>query len=155
MNGYFASLVAISAIIGICSYVSYGEGRDPFIKCALALILMYVLSVPTINLIREIGEMDFYNGVFDSGEIDVGDTAFGESAERAFSEGIRKFISEEFSVSQSEVRVIVYGFDAENMRAQKIKVILSSSAALADSRLICQKVSESGLGECEVEIDFG
>lgn len=155
MSGYFASLVAISAIVGISSYVSYGEGRDPVVKCALALILVYVISVPTINLVREIGEMDFYNGVFDGAEIKVEDTAFGENAERAFADGICKFVSEEFSVPQSEVRVVVYGFDAKNMRAKKIKVILSSSAALADGRLICQKVTECGLGECEVEIDFG
>ena len=64
-------------------------------------------------------------------------------------------MASEYNLSEGDIKVFVFDFDFEKMRAGKISIILSGKAASADFRSIENFISESGLGECEVKIDFG
>ena len=154
MNEYIITLLAISALVAIASYISYGESQDRTLKCALAIILLYVIASPTVTLVRGFLDSDFYKNSFDSPEISFSDTDFATDAERAFCEGVGRFVAREFNFSEDEVSVAVFGFDAKAMKAQKIKIILRGSAVLGDNRMISQRISAEGLGECEVELDI-
>ena len=50
------------------------------------------------------------------------------------------------------MRAVVFGFDFKNMKAERVKIILSGRAALADSRAIAEEIRKLGEWECEVEL---
>jgi hypothetical protein len=64
-------------------------------------------------------------------------------------------VSSEFSLKKADISVRLFGFDSENMRAEKIEIILSGSALTADYRSIESFVNKMEIGECRVEISFG
>ena len=152
MNAYLTGLIAMSALVGVSSYVSYGENRDKYLKAASSLILIYIIISPTVTLVREAAEFKDYSGSVSEYIGSIDESEFAESAEAAFCEGIEKYVCEKFSLSEDEVYVRAFGFDCKNMKAEKIKIILSGSAALSDNRAIAEEVRNNGLGECEVEL---
>ena len=151
MTGYLAGLIAVSSLVGICSYLSFGEG-DGFMRTATSLILVYVVISPFLTLVNESEELRPYDFKIEDFESTLDDTQFGKNAEEAFADGVRRAVSEHFMLSENNVRVVLIEFDSNNMRAEKIKILLSGKAVLADSRAIASYVYESGLGECEVEL---
>lgn len=149
MNGYLSTLVAISALVGVCSYISYGDKRDKTVKFAVSAILICTLINPLITMI---GEIDI--SLSDTGcdtEINIDDSAVYDGAKKAFCDGIEQYICDSFSLSRGEVEVILFEFDPFAMKAEKIKVVLHGAAVFADNRAIAELISSEGLGECEVE----
>ena len=154
MSSYVISLFAISAAVAIAGYVSYGEKEDKTLKATLAVILIYIIASPTVELANKLFDSDFHKNTFIKPEFSFSDTDFHENAEKAFCDGICDFVCKEFSLSEQEVRAYAFGFDAKNMKAEKIKIILKGSAALADNRMISERIAREGLGDCEVELEF-
>ena len=152
MSAYLSCLIAISAVAAISSYAAYGDRDDKYLKTASSLILVYVIISPLVTVIRDISEYDFEGDFsFDSSE-SVNDTELAQTAEKAFSDGVRKYVCDKFSLSEDEVRAVVFGFDFKSMKAERVKIILSGRAALADSRAISEEIRKLGECECEVEL---
>lgn len=150
INTYLVGLITVSSAVGVCSYLSPGAEWNKTIKITASIVLLCTVISPLISLIRDI---DFSFSHTDSElDISIEDSKLYESVEEAFSQGVKKYICETFSISESDVLILVSGFDAVGMRAEKIKVVLYGSAALADNRSICEKIESAGLGECEVMI---
>ena len=80
---------------------------------------------------------------------------YKEVAEAAFKEGISKLLFTKYGIEPESAEVIVEGFDFENMRCERIKIILYGSSFLADFRAVEEYITESGLGECEVCLSIG
>ena len=152
MSQYLTSLVLVSALVGVCTYASYGESSERCVKGATALMLVYVIIAPLISLAYSFATENFYEYGQNSPEFSIEDTEFGKSAEEAFEIGIKKYLKEEFSVAEGDLTVAVFGFNAAEMKAEKIKIILSGKGALLDSRAICEEINEMNIGKCEVEL---
>ncbi len=152
MSAYLSSLVAISALVGVCSYASYGDAQDKLLKAASSFILVYILVCPAISLIESYADYKLPENEIGDYFESINDTELAENAEAAFSAGIKKHVCNRFSLSEDEVSVRVFGFDCRSMKAEKIKIILRGKAILADNRAIAEEISGNGLGECEVEL---
>ena len=149
---YVLGLVAISSIVGICSFISYGDAEDKYLKIASSLLIVYSIALPVVTLVKDAFRYDFYVDLPDIVADSINDTQLSGDAEAAFCEGIKEYICADFSLSADEVSVKAFGFDVINMRAEKIKVILRGKALLADNRAIAEEIEAGGLGECEVEL---
>ena len=150
MSAYVSVVISISAIVGICCFASYNTDDKAF-KGAMAIVLIYTLASPTVS---------FFGDLFRAGEggeaaildISVSDTDFAKKAEEAFCVGVRDYVSSEFGIDGESVKVVVMGFDALEMRAERIRIILYGEAVFADNRAISEKLNGCGFGKCEVEI---
>ena len=96
MSAYLTGLIAMSALVGVSSYVSYGENRDKYLKAASSLILIYIIISPTVTLVREAAEFKDYSGSVSEYIGSIDESEFAESAEAAFCEGIEKYVCEKF-----------------------------------------------------------
>ena len=152
MSQYLTSLVLVSALVGICSYISYGEKEEKAAKGAMALILVCVTVAPLVSLVSSAVTDRFYTYGENMPELSIEDTDFAENAEEAFSRGIKSFLNEEFFVEESDLEVLIFGFDSREMKAEKIKIILKGKAAISDNRAIAEKINEMNIGKCEVEL---
>ena len=147
MTGVFL----ISFVVGVASLISYREKKDKATRFALGILLIYVTLSPLPALFEELDEAPS----FDISVPDGYDESYKTVARDAFEEGIGKAIADRFSLLRENVTVIAEGFDFANMRAEKIRVILSGRAALADYSSIERYVNEFDIGECEAEIEIG
>lgn len=152
MSSYLTSLIAISALVGISSYLSFSESNEGYVKVASSFLVISVTLTPLIALIKEADNFKADEYTLEEFLPDIEDSEYGKGVKAAFEEGTQKFVCERFSLSLSDVRVAALGFDPLTVRAEKIKVILYGGAACADLRAIAYEISSAGLGECEVEI---
>jgi hypothetical protein len=143
----------VSALVGICSYVSYGKGEDRVLKSVMAIIMLYVTVNPLASLAEELLSSDLSFQISGDTDISIEDTDFHENTELAFAQGIKQYVCQQFSLSHEEVSIKIFGFDSIGMKAERIKVVLKGSAAYADHRAIAAKLNECKLGNCEVELD--
>lgn len=150
MSTYLVGLVAVSALIGVSSYVSYDQRWNRTLRFTSSLVLLCAVIAPFISFLRD-AEFSL-SEIEKETEIRIEDSELSEGAEKAFCDGVRRYICESFSLSEGEVEVKSYGFDLVTVKAEKIKVILYGSAVFSDSRAIAERVESAGLGECEVNI---
>jgi hypothetical protein len=132
----------------VCSFLAYKKGKAT--RIAFSVLLIYTVLSPLSAVIPDFGGL--ISGEFTS-ELEGLDREYIEVAERAFCDGVRAHISAELGISAEGVRVLCCGFDYQKMRAERICVLLSGSAATADAVKIRKIITEGGLGECEVEIE--
>ena len=156
MGEYLGAVVVMSAILGLISYVSYPTGSEKTVKFAASVLLLYTALTPILGFAAKItsGDIDGFLDGIDVEEIKP-DGEYLEVAEAVFKDGIYKLLDSEFSVDREEAEVFVYGFDFQNMKASKIKILLFGSGAAADFRRMEKYITESGLGECEVNVRIG
>ena len=152
MASYLSCLISISVIIGVCSYVSYGENRDGYLKTASSLILVYMIISPIVGIVKEVADIVDLGDSLQELPESIENTEIAQNAEAAFCAGIKKHVCQNFSISEEDVAVKSFGFDFEKMKAEKIKILLSGKAIFADNRAIASEITGSGLGECEVEL---
>lgn len=152
MSMYLSSLISVSALVGICSFLSFFESEDKGLKIAASVILTYTLMLPAVSLVKEAVDLEFREQASEDLDFPFEDTEFSKVSERSFCEGVKNMIASDFSLSPSEVRVVAFDFDARQMKARKIKIILSGAAVTSDARGIEYAVASAGLGECEVEL---
>lgn len=148
MSEYAIGVFVISAVVGICSHIAYKGKSDPS-RLALAIILLSVVVSPIADMTLD-GSLV---GV-EYDESIIGDGYEGV-AEQAFGRGILSAVADEFSLDEENLRVEIDGFDFEKMRAERIRVILSGRAALADNKSIEKYINGFDRGVCECEIEIG
>ena len=152
MREYMSALVLVSAVISVALAVTYKESEKGGVKCALAVILLYVTIVPIINAARDfdVGELEFCAEDFDFDD----NFELSDFTAEAFAHGVRLYVADQFGLDKEEVQVLASGFDEQTSRAEKITVTLGGKAALADARAIREMVEKNGLGACEVKIEI-
>lgn len=153
MGSYLVSVVVMTAFIGLISYLSYPGASERAIKVVSSILIIYTVCIPVVSFAGNMRGEDFFGEVFD-GEVDLGDETYMEVTENAFKRGIAEMISSKYGINKENIKVYVYELDFERMAAGKIKIILTGKSALFDWRVIEQYINESGLGKCEVLIDF-
>lgn len=151
MTEYALSAFGILAVVGLLSLFSYGSGRAE--STVLAIICLFILLSP---IVRAVGSLDAEN-IFDKIEIPdtEGESGYERIIEEAFADGICSAVADRFILNKESISVRLQNFDSKNMRADKIRVILSGRAALADSIAIEKYLNSLSLGECRVEIEIG
>lgn len=156
MNGYIVSVIAASAVVAFGSLISYGGATARISRAAMAMVLIYTITLPIFSVTDDLSDIVFTDGLDDLRvEYDMDDTLFYENTAAAFSEGVRRLVCSEYGLDSGEVTVSVRALDVELMCAEKIIVILSGRASGADARSIARTVEEAKLGECEVKIVLG
>ena len=149
MREYAVSVFVISAVAAILSQLAYKGRSDPS-RFAISVIVLYVVIAPLGSVL---GELDI-DSIFSPTLNLPSEQGYEQIAADAFADGIAKAVAEEFSLERENLRVELRGFDFENMRAEKIRVILSGRAALADYKEIERYVDRLGTGDCECEIEI-
>ena len=155
MGEYLGAVVAMSAVLGVISYVSYPSGCERSVKFALTVLLLFCAMTPILGFASEIIGADvggILSGIEGGNVNDSGESE--KTAEEAFKEGICKLLFTKFKIDEGDVEVYVFNFDFKAMRAGKIKILLSGRGAGADFRGIEEYITECGLGECEVIVLF-
>ena len=156
MGEYLVPVVVMSAVLGIISFVSYPTASEKTVKFAATVLLLYTALTPLVNFVSGLGEGDFkdYLEQFEQSGTQT-DADYQEVAEEAFKEGIGKLLFTKYGIKEENADIYIFGFDFERMKAEKIKILLSNKSVFADFRAIEEYVTESGLGECEVNIKIG
>ena len=154
MGEYLGFLIVASAVVALGSLMSCGGRTQGVVKLALGVMLLSVSVIPLISAVTD--AVDDASLIFSEGLTSDGntDSLYEKTAENAFCEGIKKLVVSEFSVAVSDVEVRVFGFKVDKMRADSVKIILSGSAVHADYRSLSLRISELGLGECEVMLEI-
>lgn len=145
MKEYGILLLSVCAVTALGSFFIKGLKNEKIGRCAMGVVALCALVLPTVALVRDFSEFEFDDG----GALDA-PAGCEVSAERAFAIGIRKAVSVEFSVSEEKISVLTEGFEFEQMRAEKIKVNITG--ANVDYRGVRQYVNGLGIGECEVNL---
>ncbi len=157
---YLISVTVISALLGLVSYLSYPGVSEKAVRFAVSVLLVYTSMTPVLSFVSRLsdgGELDFIEEIREQAE-DGFSNEQGEYlsvAEDAIKKGISKLIFTEYGVAEENIKIYLRGFNFEEMRADNIKIVLQAGGALADYRGIEELVNSLGIGECEVNIEFG
>ena len=151
MREYFAAVFVVSLLIGFLEKFLYKEKGVFGEKAALAVILMFAVASPLPPLLSQESVLPQFPD-FGTGEVGTGE--YEEVAKEAFEEGIRKQIADEFAVGEEKINVRCINFSFKEMKAEKISVLLSLSAAGVDPQRVEKYVNGLGLGECEVQFEI-
>ncbi len=153
MNGYFLTVFAVCAALGALGMITYKE-KSAVERAALAIIILYTVSAPIAEAVLS-GEngfsVDLGIGIDDSKIFDDG---YIEVAKEAFELGICRAVAERYSINVDDISVRAFDFDFNEMKADKIKILLTGLGALCDRRGIEKYLSGLGIGECEVNIEI-
>lgn len=159
MAEYFVSVTAVSAFLGLLSFLSYPSASEKTVKFASSVLLLYTVAMPVVAFVSDIADgtvwLEIDEIVDGLGGSVTEDGEYKRVAEEAFSEGIRRLVADRYGISTDKVEVYVFGYDFENMRADKIKVVMRGAAGLKDLRLVEEYLNGLNMGECEVRSDFG
>ena len=154
MGEYFVLVVVTSTVLGFFTFLSYSPLNDRLIKAAASLLLLYTVLLPTVNAVKKLGSF-IDSPVFDFSLDGVSQGECEAVAQKAFIAGIHKLLFTKYEIDEADAEVVVYGFDFQTMRAEKIKILLWGKAIYADLRGIREYLNSLNLGECEVEIRIG
>ena len=149
MKGFGLLVFGVCAVVSVLSLVSYKQG-DGMRKFAFSVLRFATVAAPLVTAVREIKlPSDIPDAVFgDYGEL------YAEVAEEAFRDGLLRDVCSRFGISTGAAELSLYGFDFEKMTAERVKITLSGSAAIADTRAIKEYIVGLGISECEVKITF-
>ena len=149
-------VVVMSAVLGIISFVSYPTASEKTVKFAATVLLLYTALTPLLSFVSGLtsGSFKDYIGEFEQNEAQP-DGEYAVVAEQAFKEGISKLLFTKYGIKEENADIYVFGFDFEQVRAKKIKIVLSNNSVFSDFRGIEEYITESGLGECEVNVKIG
>ena len=145
------SLFAVCAALSLLSRLSYPSKLDGVRKFAFGILIFSVVSAPLVSSFDSLRDFDIENFFPKEEDTEGREELFAD----AFAEGIEGAVCEKFGIRESEVRVLLEGFDKERWRAEKIRVILSGAAAFSDYHAIEKYVNGLEIGVCEVEIEIG
>ena len=150
--GYFFSVFAICATLGMLGLISYKQGGGAE-RAAFSAILLCTVISPIASVTLNIDPEGPLFNIEDSADYDGG--GYTEAIAEAFAEGIARGICDEFSLRRQDVSVRAYGFVPTEMRAEEIKIVLSGLGALSDTKAIKKYVDSMEVGECDVNIEIG
>lgn len=151
MNGYFLSVFAACAVLGALGMITYKE-NSALERAALAIIILYTVAAPIAEAVMRndgdfLVDIDIYEG-------DGLDEGYVEVAREAFEQGVCRAVAEKYSLREADVSVRAVDFDFSEMKAKKIKVLLTGLGALCDRRGVEKYVNGLEIGECEVNIEI-
>ena len=149
MNEYMTQVFAVTGLVGVLSLLAYRGKSDPS-RLALGVILIYTVISPLASMSADFNINDIISNAPAAPEGE-----YGVVLEEAFAEGIRLAVAEKFSLVREDIRVSLNGFDESKMRAERIRIMLSGRATLADYKRIEKYINELGVGECDCEIEIG
>lgn len=152
MENSVVYVISVLAAVAFSSFVMYDNEKMRSSRTALGIILLAALATPFINTITSFSELDIENYPICDGE--YGNEVRDDTAKKAFLNGIKLAIADKFSIPKEYISVDCQGFSFEEMKAEKISVILSGKAAFSDVRAVREYIKNSDLGECEVFISF-
>ena len=152
MTEYMRSVFAISAVIAVLSLFFYKEKKDFSVTLAFSVLVVYSALMPVISVMSKSEWDGTFELEFDGGEYSED---YLTVAEEAFCDGIERLVTEKYGLNSEGVFVLSSGFDFEKMQAERIRIILSGSAALGDCKGIEKYINELGIGRCSVEIEIG
>ena len=151
MKEYALAVFGICAIIGALSLLTYGSGRTE--SLSIGIICLFIRASPIAEVSLRVDTDGWLGSVsIPDGEISSG---YDEVVEDAFADGIKRAIADKFSLNKDDIRVRLTNFDSKNMFAEKIRVVLSGRAALADYVAVEKYLNGLSMGECSVEIEIG
>ena len=151
MNEYFFVIFAASAVLGVLGMITYRE-NSAVDKAAIAIIILYTVVTPIANAVGKGDEAIFSDIKADNSE--MLDDGYIQVAKDAFEGGIRRAVSEKYSIKEENVSVRAVDFDFSTMAARKIVILLTGFGAISDTRGIEKYVNGFGIGECEVNIEI-
>ena len=156
MVEYVISVVVLTSIVGLLGYLSYPSVSERTMRFASSVLIIYAVIVPALGLASHAGDSltDIIEEIRNESDVG-GEGDYIGVAQEAMAEGIRQAIAVKFNMKVENLYVSVEGLDFESMKAERIRVILSGENALGDFRRIEEYTRSLGLGECEVELDFG
>lgn len=151
MSEYFIGVFSVCLVGGICLTLAYGQGRGE--SLTVGIIILWVILSPIGESLAHFDP----DGWLDSVEIPEykDESEIGAVIEDAFADGLARAVAEKFSLRKENIRVRLYGFDRNKLRAERIRIILSGGAALADYKAVEKYINEMDIGECNVEIEIG
>ncbi len=148
MKSYLFDLFILSLVFGLLLQLS-PEGYKKIISSALCLILATSLLSPLSSLIGDLDKIEPPEFSEEEGE-----GAYIEVARSAFEEGVRSFLSSEFSVSRDCIEVEAVGFDFSTMTAERLIVTLTGRAAFLDTKKVKARLEQHSVGVVEVKIEI-
>ena len=151
MNGYFLTVFAACATLGALGMITYKE-NSAIERAALAIIILYTVSAPIAEAVLS-GDGGFVIDI-NTNEENMIDDGYIEVAKEAFERGICRAVADKYSLNEGDVSVRAVNFTFSEMKAEKIKVLLTGLAALCDSRGVEKYLNGLGIGECEVNIEI-
>lgn len=151
MTKYAIGVFAVCLISGVATLLSHSSGKME--KVAIGIISLYIIIAP---MAAELQDFDLNAWLSSLQKVDYEiESEHSAILEDAFTDGISAAIADKFSFDRNDVRVRVYGFDSKNLRADRIRIILSGAAALGDYKAVERYIGGLSLGKCEVEIEIG
>lgn len=151
MNGYALSVFAICLVGGVLILLSHGSGRAE--RVVVGIVTLYIIISPLGEGLSDFDVDRWLESLRGEG-VEVS-PEYEEVLEQSFSDGIKNAVAEKFLLKREDIRVKLSGFDAENMRSERIFISLSGTAALADYKAVKKYIEGLDLGECELEIEIG
>ena len=148
-------MICASVALGVVSYLSYPGSSERAVRLCTSVLLLYAVAAPISGAIRYIADFNIEDIAFENSDAPMGSEEYLEVTRAAFEEGISRLVSEKYGISLDDMQVVAFDFEFKEMKAKKIKILLLGKGIFADRRAIESYVTESGLGECEVNIQIG
>ncbi len=141
---FLYSLIILSTAVGVGSLVCPSVMRDA-VRGALGVLLISSLILPFVGAVSTVVDFDIPET---GGEVSDG---FSEITALAFSQGVKDAITEEFSLD-CEVQIVMRGFSPTELLAERITVVIPTSAAFVDFRAVREYTEKNftRVGGCEV-----
>ncbi len=150
--------VYFTDVMYLCTFIAVAVGiSHPRLKKSTTfgagVLLICVILLPLVDIIKDIDVKIDLEEYLENVESEASDDAL----EAAFEEGIREYISSEYTVDKEFITVMADGFDLECLRAERIYVTLSGKAALLDYKRMELRIESEFTkgGECEVSVKLG
>lgn len=145
--------VALSLLFGVVGVLAHPDFITET-RGALGVMALFALSSPIISLLSSGVTLPSF------GDVDLPDYGDGyiEALSDAYRDGLALAIADYLSLDDAMVSVKVDGISIENMRAERISVVLGRDAVFSDTRALKEWIKDEFLldgGECEVVIGFG
>lgn len=151
MSGYALGVFVICLIGGVVTLLSHGSGRAE--RMVVGIVTLYIIIAPLAEGLSDFDAERWFDSLRGEG-VDIS-TEYEGVLEDAFADGVARAVSEKFSLDKDNIRVSLSGFDSGSLRAERIRISLSGTAALADYKAVEKYVNSLDLGECDVEIEIG
>jgi hypothetical protein len=154
LGSYLYSLLGFLIVSSVFSLLTFSQKGQRSVALASCVLLFYLTVSFGGSFITEIREFDI-DAYLDGLTLELsGDKIYAEISEDGYCEGIKKLVSGEFSLSESDLEVSVEGFDFESLSATRVKILLKNRAIYADNRAIAEYVFRTMGVYCYVEVLF-
>ena len=154
LGEYLLTVAFVSSVVGVLEFLFYPSAGKEAARLCAAVVIIHAFLSPVLSFAASFPEGTDIFGDLEQPDIPFEDS-YSEVAEEAFLEGICKLLCSRYGLDAEHVSVSAESFDVKEMRARRVTVLLSGTAALADYRGIEAYLNGLSLGNCEVRIRIG